>query len=61
MSHHVLHQFRRKDVGAFNPDRMRVLLAAAAVRGRQTKVTVCMVRTVLQNRTKKQPEKPNVR
>lgn len=41
-----------------NPDRMRVALAAAAVRGRQTKVTVCMVRTVLQHRNIKK-EKPD--
>jgi hypothetical protein len=42
-----------------NPDRMRTLLASAAVQARQTKVTVCMVRTVLQERTKRKSEKPD--
>jgi len=41
----------------FAPDRMRVALAIAAVRGKDTKATVCMVRTVLQEKAHGKPKK----
>jgi len=37
----------------FASDRMRVALAVAAVKAKDTKATVCMVRTVLQHSNKK--------
>jgi hypothetical protein len=48
----------KSDPKPLAPDRMRALFAAAAVRAKDTKVVVCMVRTTLQNRTKRKPEKP---